>query len=300
MQDEGQNTLDLETALEDAAHKLRPRLHRFCARMTGSVLDGEDVVQETLASAFSALPSLQNPGRLEPWLFRIAHNKCLDFLRRERRARERSIPYDETHDAADDSPDGRADEPVDRALAALVSGLPPMERACVLLKDVLDYQLTEIADVVDSTVAGVKAALHRGRVKLRVGQPAPGRPAELDAEERRLVDAYVDRFNLQDWDSLKRLIQADARVELVGVTEFEVLEPGAPYFNNYAALPFEWKLAVTRVDGVPLIAQWQREAGAWHPIAAIRLWWRDGKVARIRDYFHVSYILAGANCTDVS
>jgi RNA polymerase sigma factor (sigma-70 family) len=66
---------------------VRPRLHRFCARMCGSVLDGEDVVQETLAQAFYALPSLKDESRLEAWLFRIAHHKCIGFLRRPRLAR---------------------------------------------------------------------------------------------------------------------------------------------------------------------------------------------------------------------
>src|SRR2546427_11145334 len=83
-------TADLQGTLEDARKRflaavkdMRPRLHRFCTRMCGSVLDGEDLVQETLAQAFYSLSSLKDESRLEPWLFRIAHNKCVDFLRRE-------------------------------------------------------------------------------------------------------------------------------------------------------------------------------------------------------------------------
>jgi DNA-directed RNA polymerase specialized sigma24 family protein len=63
-----------------AASAVRPRLHRFCARMCGSALDGEDIVQETLAEAFYNLPALKDPARFEPWLFRIAYHKCIDFL----------------------------------------------------------------------------------------------------------------------------------------------------------------------------------------------------------------------------
>jgi RNA polymerase sigma-70 factor (ECF subfamily) len=148
-----------------AAGAVRPRLHRFCARMCGSSLDGEDLVQETLAEAFYNLPALKDPARFEPWLFRIAYHKCIDFLRRERR-RDDDVPFDEEHDQPGDA-DHPADAPIDDALAALVSELPPKERASVLLKDVLDYPIDEVADIADSTVGGVKAALHRARVKLR-------------------------------------------------------------------------------------------------------------------------------------
>ena len=289
---------DFQATLEEtrsrflaAVKDIRPRLHRFCARMCGSVLDGEDLVQETLAQAFYYLPSLKDATRLEPWLFRIAHNKCVDFLRRERRRREDTVPYDEelgpatTPDAAEAD-----DQPVGEALAALVGQLPPKERACVVLKDVLDYPLTAVAEVVDSTVGGVKAALHRGRAKLRALQQAPSQ-VELDSRQRELVQAYIDCFNRQDWDALRRLIQADARVEIVGVTEFPVLEPGAPYFRNYGALPWEWRLSLARVDGEPLIVHWQKVGTDWVARTAMKLWWREGKVARIRDYVHVEYLL---------
>jgi len=190
-------TRDLQASLEETRRQflasvkdIRPRLHRFCTRMSGSVLDGEDLVQETLAQAFYYLASLKDESRLEPWLFRIAHNKCVDFLRRERTQREDTVPYDETHagDSATDA-DEFLDEPVDGALMALVSALPPMERACVLLKDVLDYRLAEIADVVDSTLGGVKAALHRGRAKLRALHQAPAQ-VELDRQQRKLLEEF--------------------------------------------------------------------------------------------------------------
>jgi RNA polymerase sigma-70 factor (ECF subfamily) len=289
---------DLGPALEEtrnrflaAVKEIRPRLHRFCSRMCGSVLDGEDLVQETLAQAFYNLPSLKDQSRLEPWLFRIAHNKCVDFLRRERQQREDTVPYDEER-GPESVLDGvePADEPVDDALAALVAALPPKERACVLLKDVLDYPLGEIAGIVDSTLGGVKAALHRGRAKLRDLRHAPSQ-AELGAQQRRLLQVYLGHFNRQDWDALRRLIQADARVELVGITEFSLSDVDAPYFRNYSALPWKWKLSLARVDGEPVIVHWQKVGAEWLPRAAVKLWWRDGKVARIRDYVHVEYLL---------
>jgi RNA polymerase sigma-70 factor (ECF subfamily) len=291
-----EDTADLRTALEEsrkrflaAVEHIRPRLHRYCARMCGSVFDGEDVVQETLAQAFYGLSTLRDLGRLEPWLFRIAHNKSLDFLRREQGSRESTVSCDEDEVEAKVSAPGEwAREPIDHALAALVSELPPMERACVLLKDVLDYQLAEIAEVVDSTLGGVKSALHRGRAKLR--QPRLPRPrVELDPRQRELLNGYIECFNRRDWDGLSRLIQADARVELVGVTEGAPADLG--YFRNYAALPYEWRLDLALVDDEPVIVHWQKRGDEWVALAAVRLWWRDGKVSRIRDYVHVEYLL---------
>src|SRR6202166_1367237 len=142
--------------------QLRPRLHRYCSRMTGSVMDGEDVVQDALFEAYRKLDQYDDSRPLAPWLFRIAHNRCIDFLRR------RGVRVEA--ETASMGPDYvmPANPPVlgvGRAVEQLVMSLPPKERACVLLKDVFDYTLEEIAELVSSTVGGVKAALNRGRSK---------------------------------------------------------------------------------------------------------------------------------------
>ena len=143
--------------------QLRPRLHRYCSRMTGSVMDGEDVVQDALFEAYRKLDQYDDSRPLAPWLFRIAHNRCIDFLRR------RGVRVEaETAAMSPDSvmPANASVLGVGRAVEQLVMSLPPKERACVLLKDVFDYTLEEIAELVSSTVGGVKAALNRGRSKL--------------------------------------------------------------------------------------------------------------------------------------
>jgi RNA polymerase sigma-70 factor (ECF subfamily) len=150
------------TFLETIAH-LRPQLHRYCARMTGSVLDGEDVMQEAVFEAYRKLDTFDDNRPLAPWLFRIAHNRCIDFLRRRRVRKEAEAAAAEPGSVLPIDPPGRA---LDRAVEHLVINLPPKERACVLLKDVFDYSLDEIADLVESTVGGVKSALNRGRAKL--------------------------------------------------------------------------------------------------------------------------------------
>src|ERR1700747_461751 len=149
--------------------QLRPRLHRYCSRMTGSVMDGEDVVQDALFEAYRKLDQYDDSRPLAPWLFRIAHNRCIDFLRR------RGVRVEaETAAMGADSclPRNSPGLGGGRAVEQVVMSLPPKERACVLLKDVFDYTLDEIAELVSSTVGGVKAALNRGRSRL-AGLPEP-------------------------------------------------------------------------------------------------------------------------------
>ncbi len=310
MSSTGETKHDLTTAVQDsvaksrtlfiaAASELRPRLHRFCARMCGSSLDGEDVVQETLAEAFFNLSTLKDPSRFEAWMFRIAYHKCIDLLRREAR-RDDDVPFEDEHDRPDaQRDDDFADGPIDDALATLVGELPPKERASVLLKDVLGYSLMDVAEIADSTLGGVKAALHRGRAKLRDVNEAPAR-RELDLDQRRLFQAYADVFNRRDWDALRNLVSADARLEIVGAAEGQMSGLGATYSSNYTNLAWEWKLEPALVDGEPAIIHWRRIDSAWRPHTALRLWWRDGRVARIRDYVHVEYLLSAARIEPIA
>src|SRR5262247_1755143 len=115
---------------------LRPTLHRYCARMTGSVMDGEDVVQEALFEAYRKLDQFDESRPLKPWLFRIAHNRCVDFLRR-REVRAEAERAAVTPEAVEPAEPAVLD--LGNAVELLVIRLPPKERASVLLKDVFDY-----------------------------------------------------------------------------------------------------------------------------------------------------------------
>src|SRR5262249_51239195 len=147
------------------AQALRPKLHRYCARMAGSAIDGEDIVQDALLKAMQAFPrdgSIANP---EAWLFRIAHNTALDFLRRRVRP-PAGVSGPGEEDIADPEDDiGR------RQIAAMslrpFMKLSPAERSSVILVDVIGYSLSEVGDIMDVTVSAVKAALHRGRTRLK-------------------------------------------------------------------------------------------------------------------------------------
>jgi len=229
---------------------LRPSLHRYCSRMTGSVMDGEDVVQDALFQAYRKLDTFDDKRPLAPWLFRIAHNRCIDFLRRHEVRKEaetaamvpdRVIPVD---------PPGRA---LGRAVEHLVLTLPPKERACVLLKDVFEYSLEEIADLVGSTVGGVKAALKRGRSKLAALPERAAPRREKNADVTQLLHLYVERFNRRDWDGLRELIAADARLRVADRFVGRLVD--SPYFGNYERWTVPWRMAVGEVDGEPVTHQ---------------------------------------------
>ena len=268
---------------------LRPSLHRYCARMTGSVMDGEDVAQEALFEAYRKLDKFDAGRPLKPWLFRIAHNRCIDFLRK-RGVRIEAESTAKSPDAVE--PKEPAVLGLGQALEHLVASLPPKERACVLLKDVFDYSLEEIAELVDSTVGGVKAALSRGRTKL-AASPAPAKTSRsTNPELTRVMQLYVDRFNRRDWDGVRELISADARLAVADAFAGRLVD--APYFSNYEKWSFSWKLAVGEVDGEPVVVMLQRGADTWTPYSVVRLSVTGQRVDRIVDYAHCPWVISAA------
>jgi RNA polymerase sigma-70 factor, ECF subfamily len=269
--------------------QLRPRLHRYCSRMTGSVMDGEDVVQDALFEAYRKLDQYDDSRPLAPWLFRIAHNRCIDFLRR------RDVRVEAETTAM--SPDFvmPANPPVlgvGRAVEQLVMSLPPKERACVLLKDVFDYTLEEIAELVSSTVGGVKAALNRGRVKLATSSEPVISRREVRPELSRLLHLYVDGFNKRDWEGLRKLISADARLRVAD--RFVGSLDESPYFGNYERQTVPWRLAVAEVDGELAVVALRQYGGDWRPHSVARLHVIDRHIAHIVDYAHCPWVLSAA------
>jgi len=271
---------------------LRPSLHRYCARMTGSVMDGEDVVQEALFEAYRKLDKFDESRLLKPWLFRIAHNRCIDFLRM------RGVRVEaETAAASSESvePNELPELDVDDALEHLVISLPPMERACVLLKDVFDYSLQEVAELVDSTVVGVKAALHRGRSKIKASSAPIKSQAIENPELVQLLDLYVERFIRHDWDGLRELISADARLNVIDRFRGRLDESG--YFGVYERWSFPWTMAVGDVDGTSVVIMLHRGVDAWTPHSVVRIDVVNRRVESIPDYFHCPWMLEAATST---
>jgi RNA polymerase sigma-70 factor (ECF subfamily) len=269
---------------------LRPSLHRYCARMTGSVSDAEDIVQEALFHAYRKLDTFDGERPLKPWLFQIAHNRCIDFLRR-RGVREETEAEAEAPGVI--TPAMPVGPELSRAVEHLLLTLPPKERASVLLKDVLDYSLEEIAQLVGTTIGGVKAALNRGRTKL-AGQPQrlpPRRP--IDDNEAQLLGLYVDRFNRRDWNGLRDLIADDARVLVAD--RFAGRLADSPYFGRYQRLTVPWRMALGEVDGDPALITMYDVDGVWTPHAIIRLQVADNRIVRIVDYEHCPWVLPAAS-----
>jgi len=267
---------------------LRPSLHRYCARMTGAVMDGEDVVQEALFEAYRKLDKFDDSRPIKPWLFRIAHNRCIDFLRRRgvRDEADVAVAMPDSYTPAD---------PVlgtGKAVEHLVLTLPPKERACVLLKDVFDYSLEEIAELVDSTVGAVKAALNRARTKLAESSPTETSARSVSPELKRVMQLYVERFNRRDWDGVRELTSTDARLNVA--ERFAGKFSDAPYFFNYDRWPWPWKLAVGEVDGEPVIIILRRGADTWTPHSVIKLHVSGEHVTRIVDYIHCPWMIEAA------
>jgi len=276
-------------AFLETISSLRPSLHRYCARMTGSVMDGEDVVQEALFEAYRKLDKFDESRPLKPWLFRIAHNRCIDFLRR-RGVRDEAATVAAVREVA--LPTDAPLLGIGKAIEHLVAVLPPKERASILLKDVFDYSLEEIAGLTDSTVGAVKAALNRARTKLAEASPLAKPARRASPELRGIMQLYVDRFNRRDWDGVRELTTADAQLRVLERFSGKFLE--APYFTNYERWPWPWRLALGEVDGEPVVVILRRGADTWTPHSAIRFELAGQRIERIVDYIHCPWVLPAA------
>lgn len=286
MEDTGKFEARYLAFLETISH-LRPRLHRYCSRMTGSITDGEDVVQDAIFRAYRSLDAFDDSRPLTPWLFRIAHNQCIDFLRSRGVREEAEAAAAEPDFVEPGDPLGPAVGP---AIEHLVLSLPPKERACVLLKEVFEYSLEEIAELVDSTVGGVKAALNRGRSKLASAESPSAAARASTPENKKILQLYVERFNRRDWDGLRELIGADARLLVADRFAGRVADAG--YFGVYERMRVTWRLTLGEVDGEPSIILLHFRDGAWEIEGIVRVdVGADGRIVHISDYQHCPWVL---------
>jgi RNA polymerase sigma-70 factor, ECF subfamily len=275
--------------------EVRPELHRYAARMTGSVFDGEDVVQETLAKAYYALAEMESQPPLRPWLCRIAYNTAMDFQRRyEHRNVESAADMEvvaEMTGPAETEELGPDDARVEAALAVFAA-LPPVQRSALALKDVLGLSLEETAATMDVSVAAVKGALTRARANVAAAS-ASGGPRGGAVEVERLR-RYADLFTARDWDGLRALFGEETRLDVVSRYQRRG-QSAAQYFTRYCEIaPREdLRLEAGWVDGVPAIAVF-RPASSSAPAYFVRIDWHDDRVAQVRDFRYVPYIAGDA------
>jgi RNA polymerase sigma factor (sigma-70 family) len=273
---------------------LRPELHRYCSRLTGSVIDGEDVVQDSLASAFVALKTLEAAPSMRAWLFRIAHNRALDLLR------SRALRATEPLEAAAEMPDSQAADPLEalmrqEAVRTAVSrfvDLPTAQRSVIILKDVLGHSLEDIAALLDTTVNAVKGHLARGRARLKeINAQTPPQPVSHSPSPE--VARFVALFNQRDWEGLRALLAHDVRLKQsshpvrVGAADVGM------FFTIYAKMD-RVSLSPAWMEGREVVAVFEDRADL-KPSYVMWLEWRGGEISFIRDTRYVLYVLADAD-----
>ena len=213
-----------QSATAEALEQYRRELTGYCYRMLGSAFDAEDAVQETMVRAWRSLDRFEGRSALKSWLYRIATNVCFDALAgRERRARPMDLgPAQEplfenlaelpevTWITPLPTPDELAEqrESLRLAFVAALQHLPPKQRATLILCEVLKWQASEAAELLETSVASVNSALQRARATLAKADIRE--PSELDDDTRELLDRYVSAFEVYDMDRLTDLLHEDA------------------------------------------------------------------------------------------
>jgi RNA polymerase sigma factor (sigma-70 family) len=263
---------------------LRPRLHRYCARMTGSTVTGEDVLQDALIKALHARAEGTEVDNFEGWLYRIAHNASLDFLRDK--SRNTVIALTDDVEAA----------PLPEAYVVAISfrtflRLPELQRCAVILKDVLGHSVDEIASIAGCSAAAAKSALQRGRAALRqLAQTTDdARLPVLSDPDRQKITAFVRLFRSGDFDAIRAMLADDVKLDLVNRLQLEGRDKIAPYFTRYAEAT-KWRFSLGAIEGRPAMLVFDGDA-AEKPAHFVLVDWRDERISVIRDFLFAPYAL---------
>lgn len=290
LQGMGQPMRELQERFAALTEPLRPALWRYCLRLTGSVWDAEDLLQETLLKAFGRLNFYWQPLDPKPYLFRIATNAWIDI---QRRARPATVEMEAAGElAAPATAVDQADQMA--AMEELVGLLPPRQRVVLLLVDVFAFTAGEVAGMIGTTEGAVKAALHRARTTLRAHRASAGSEGEQrPTAPSSLVQRYLDAFNRRDVDGLAGLLHEGATCEIVGVaTEIgrEVIHRNSLRETFLEERPMQ---AITgRFAGEPVVGILFQTAGEWALGWVIRLDEEEGAITRMWSYFFTPELIA--------
>jgi RNA polymerase sigma-70 factor (ECF subfamily) len=260
------------------AEPFRRELLAHCYRMSGSLEEAEDLVQETYLRAWRSYGGFEGRSSLRVWLYRIATNACLTALeQRGRRALPSGLggPADLAGPPAQADPDvawlgpfPTAEDPaaivaaregLRLALIASLQYLPPRQRAVLVLREVLAFPAVEVATMLDTTVAAVKSTLQRARASLAEVTPdSVSEPTEPQA--RALLDQYVAGFENADTAALERALRTDAAIELVGTrTWFSGRATCLRFLTGVIGSPGDWRMIPTTANRQPAAAAYQRD-----------------------------------------
>lgn len=276
---------------EDAVRSLRPQIHRYCAHMAGSVIDGEDIVQSTFIKAFEALKRGDKVEKIEPWLYRIAHNNAMDLLRMRK---FEIVMTDEHLDAEQENPVSELSILINDNLRLLLA-LPPLQRSVLILRELFGYTAEEISELLDTTVSAVKSALHRGRKNVQQGPVVNDKSAlPPTTEDKARLHAYSTFFNERNFEQLRHLLTAEVRLDLVDKSRRSGNKDVGEYFSNYERLN-DCYLAPGTIEGKPAILAFDRAKTNQTPIYFILLNYDDDGLNFIKDFRYARYVMDDAD-----
>ncbi|MFG2940538.1 sigma-70 family RNA polymerase sigma factor [Streptomyces sp. NPDC048282] len=298
-------TAELDVALE----KHRTELTGYCYRMLGSSFEAEDAVQDTLVRAWRSHEKFEGRSSLRSWLYRIATNVCLDMLNAGNK-RARPMDLSESTPLAQAAlsprpdntwlepvPDARvlpsphdpaeaavAKESIRLAFMAALQQLPPKQRAVLILREVLAWKASEVAELLGTSVASVNSALQRARATLAEQQQS-GADAEvsnaLDEEQQKLLERYVAAFEGYDMTALTALLHEDA---IMTMPPFDLWLTGhediAGFMTTIGSACEGSRLFPVQVNGLPGFAQYKPDpdTGGWSPWSIQVLEISDGRL----------------------
>jgi RNA polymerase sigma-70 factor (TIGR02960 family) len=269
-----------EAAFGELVGPYRRELQLHCYRILGSLQDAQDMLQETLLAAWRGLGGFQERATLRAWLYRIATNRCLNALRDRGRRPPTSEPLAEPPEptrrsepiwlepypdvllagipAAAPGPDARYEtaEAVGLAFVAALQRLTPRQRVVLVLRDVLGYTRAEVADMLDTTEAAVKAGLQRARATLDAHRPATNRdsaPSPRSTRELEVIEQFVAALGNGDVDAVVSLLTDDAWLTMPPEPhEYQGHAAIATFLRSRAPLlGGRLRLVATRANGQP-------------------------------------------------
>jgi RNA polymerase sigma-70 factor, ECF subfamily len=294
------------TVLADDLDVYRRELTGYCYRMLGSSFDAADAVQETFLHALRSAENFEGRSSVRSWLYRIATNVCMDMHRgAQRRARPMELgpaaPPNEEHlggwlpeatwvtpiadnqvlpDNADPAEVALTRESIRLAFVTALQHLPPRQRAALILCEVLRWQASEVAELLDTSVPAINSALQRARATI-VALPVESRPLDVSSGNADLLARYVDAFERYDISAFVKLLHEDA---VQSMPPYAMWIQGAENIGKWMLLPGPSgcrgsRLLATSANGCPAFAQYRPDPeGGYYAFALQVLEISDGRV----------------------